>query len=40
MAQTGISLYLEREGRATAAKSNLDSGFYAVTVTRAYYAMF
>jgi uncharacterized protein (UPF0332 family) len=23
-----------------AAKSNLDSGFYAVTVTRAYYAMF
>lgn len=41
MAQADISLYLDRARRdLEAAQSNLDQGFYAVAVTRAYYAMF
>ena len=39
--QTEIELYLDRARQdLQAAKSNLQQGFYAVAVTRAYYAMF
>jgi uncharacterized protein (UPF0332 family) len=38
---TEIQLYLERAHQdLRAAESNLQQGFYAVAVTRAYYAMF
>jgi len=41
MAQADISLYLDRAQKdLEAAESNLEQGFYAVSVTRAYYAMF
>jgi uncharacterized protein (UPF0332 family) len=41
MAQADIPLYLERARQdLEAAKGNLDQRFYAVAVTRAYYAMF
>jgi uncharacterized protein (UPF0332 family) len=41
MPQADIGLYLERaQEDLEAASSNLQHGFYAVTVTRAYYAMF
>lgn len=41
MSQADIRLYLERaQEDLEAASSNLQHGFYAVTVTRAYYAMF
>jgi uncharacterized protein (UPF0332 family) len=41
MAQADSPLYLERARQdLKAARSNLQQGFYAVTVTRAYYAMF
>jgi len=41
MAQADISLYLDRARKdLEAAEGNLEQGFYAVSVTRAYYAMF
>ena len=41
MAQADVSLYLDRARKdLEAAESNLERGFYAVSVTRAYYAMF
>ncbi len=41
MAQADISLYLDRARTdLEAAESNLQQGYYAVSVTRAYYAMF
>jgi uncharacterized protein (UPF0332 family) len=41
MAQADISLYLDRARKdLEAAQGNLELGFYAVSVTRAYYAMF
>jgi uncharacterized protein (UPF0332 family) len=40
MAQPDVSLYLSRARRdLEAAESNLLHGYYAVAVTRAYYAM-
>lgn len=39
--KTEIELYLDRARQdLRAAQSNLEQGFYGVTVTRAYYAMF
>jgi uncharacterized protein (UPF0332 family) len=39
--RTEIQLYLDRAGQdLRAAESNLQQSFYAVAVTRAYYAMF
>lgn len=41
MAQADVSLYLDRARKdLEAAESNLALGFHAVSVTRAYYAMF
>jgi uncharacterized protein (UPF0332 family) len=41
MAQADVPLYLNRARQdLEAAKSNLERGFHAVAVTRAYYAMF
>ncbi|HMR68458.1 MAG TPA: HEPN domain-containing protein [Anaerolineae bacterium] len=41
MAVSEIQLYLDRAHQdLQAAKSNFEQGFYGVTVTRAYYAMF